>query len=139
MVMVRDYNMPDELYYSERHMWLRVDGDTGIVGVTDFTQKAAGEVTYIELPEEGDEVEADELIGSLETGKWMGKLYATVSGEIIAINEDLEDEPGMINEDPYGNGWIVKIKIADSSEVDDLMQTDKLAAWLEKEIDANIG
>jgi len=139
MVMIRDYNMPDELYYSERHMWLRVDGDTGIVGVTDFTQKAAGEVTYIELPEEGDEVEADELIGSLETGKWMGKIYSPVSGEIIAINEDLEDEPGMINEDPYGNGWIVKIKIADSSEVDDLMQTDKLASWLEKEIAANIG
>ena len=138
MVMIKEYDMPDELYYSTRHMWLRVEGDEAVVGVTDFTQKAAGEVTYVELPSEGDRAEAGELVGSMETGKWMGKLYAPVSGEITAVNTDLDDNPGLINEDPYGKGWIFRVRLSDRSEVDALMHGPAVAPWLEKEIAANI-
>lgn len=139
MATIREYDMPDELYYSVKHMWVRVEGDTAIVGVTDFTQKAAGEVTYIEMPSSGDEVEAGDLVGSMETGKWMGKLYAPVSGEILEVNSALEDDPSLINQDPYGKAWIFKLRMKDPAEVKSLMQGGALVSWLEDEIKKNLG
>lgn len=138
MVKVKEYELPDDLYYHKQHMWVRVEGDVAVVGVTDFTCKAAGEITYIELPDEEDEVEADELVGSVETGKWMGKLYAPVGGEILEVNEDAADEPSDINEDPYHKGWLFKIRMSDASEVDNLMKGDAAVEWLEKEIETHL-
>mgnify|MGYP001136447676 FL=1 len=138
MVKVKEYELPDDLYYHKQHMWVRVEGDVAVVGVTDFTCKAAGEITYIELPDEEDEVEADELVGSVETGKWMGKLYAPVGGEILEVNEDAADEPADINEDPYDKGWLFKIRMSDASEVDNLMKGDAAVEWLEKEIETHL-
>ena len=138
MVKVKDYDLPDDLYYHKQHMWVRVEADVAVVGITDFTCKAAGEITYIELPDTDEEVEADELVGSVETGKWMGKLYAPVSGEIIEVNEDAADEPGDINEDPYGKGWLFKIRMGDASQVDGLMKGQAAVDWLEQEIETHL-
>ena len=138
MARVKEYDLPDDLHYHKQHMWVRVESDVAVVGITDFTCKAAGEITYIELPDTDEEVEADELVGSVETGKWMGKLYAPVSGEIIEVNEDAADEPGDINEDPYGKGWLFKIRMADASQVDGLMKGQAAVEWLEQEIETHL-
>jgi len=134
MAKVKEYELPDDLYYHKQHMWVRVEGEAAVVGITDFTCKAAGEITYIELPGEGDEVEADDLVGSIETGKWMGKIYSPVGGEIVAVNEAAADEPGEINSDPYGKGWLFKVRMSDPSQIAGLMQGQAAVAWLEKEI-----
>ena len=134
MAKVEEYDMPDELYYHKEHMWLRVEGDEAVVGLNDFSQKLAGEISYIEMPEEGDEVKQDEAVGSYETGKWLGKLYAPVSGEITAMNEEVEDEPTLVNKDPYGEGWLFKIKMSDTSQVKSLMQGEDALGWLREEI-----
>lgn len=138
MVKVQEYDLPDDLHYHKQHMWVRVEGEVAVVGITDFTCKAAGEITYIELPDTDEEVEADELVGSVETGKWMGKLYAPVSGEIIEVNEDAADEPADINADPYGAGWLFKIRMADASEVEGLMEGQAAVEWLEQEIETHL-
>jgi len=115
-----------------------VDGDAAVVGVDDFTQKAAGEVTYIEMPEEGDSVEAGDLAGSIETGKWVGKLYSPVSGEIAAVNQDVADDPSLINSDPYGDGWLFNVTMSDPSELESLMKVDAATDWLQEEIKKHI-
>jgi glycine cleavage system H protein len=138
MAKVQDYDVPDDLLYHEQHMWVRVDGDEAVVGVDDFTQKAAGEVTYIELPEEGDSVEAGDLAGSIETGKWVGKLYSPVSGEIAAANQEAADDPVLVNRDPYGDGWLFKVTMSDRSELEDLMKADAAVAWIQEEIKKHI-
>ncbi len=134
MVKINEYELPDDLHYHKQHMWVRVEGDVAVVGITDFTCKAAGEITYIELPDTDEQTEADELVGSVETGKWMGKLYAPVSGEIIEVNEEAADEPSAINEDPYGKGWLFKIRMSDASQLDGLMKGKAVVDWIEKEI-----
>lgn len=132
---VKGYNMPDELYYHKEHMWVKVEGNKAVVGLTDFAQKLAGEISFIELPEEGDEVEKDSVVGSYETGKWLGKIYAPLSGEVVKVNEDVDDDPAIINEDPYGKGWLFEIEIADSSELNDLMRGEDAEKWLLTEIE----
>ena len=134
MAKVEDYNMPDELYYHKEHMWARVEEDKVKVGLTDFSQELAGEISYIEMPEEGDEVKQDDVVGSYETGKWLGKIYAPVSGEIINMNEDAEDDPTLINKDPYGEGWIFEMKMSNSAELNNLMKGEKAVEWLKGEI-----
>ncbi|MEA1964737.1 MAG: glycine cleavage system protein GcvH [Candidatus Aerophobetes bacterium] len=138
MAKVEDYNMPDELYYHKEHMWAKVEGDKVKVGLNDFSQKLAGEISYIEMPEEGDEVKQDDAVGSYETGKWLGKLYTPVSGEILSMNEDAEDDPTLVNEDPYGEGWIFEIKMSDSTELDNLMKGEKAIEWLKGEITKHV-
>lgn len=134
MAKLGEYDVPDGLYYHKEHMWVRVEGDEAVVGLNDFSQKLAGEISYMEMPEEGDEVKQDEAVGSYETGKWLGKLYAPVSGEITAMNEEAEDEPTLVNKDPYGEGWLFKIKMSDSSQVKSLMQGEDALKWLREEI-----
>ncbi len=134
MADVEGYSLPDELHHHEEHMWVRVEGDVAVVGLNDFAQKLAGEVSFVELPEEGDEVSKDEVVGTVETGKWLGKLYAPVSGTIEETNTELEDEASLVNSDPYGSGWMFKIRMEDSSEVEKLMQGDAAVAWLKEEI-----
>ena len=117
----KDYDIPEDVKYHAEHMWARVEGDLVVVGVTDFAQKLAGDIVYVDLPMEGDEMTKDKPFGTLETGKWVGKVYAPVSGEVEEYNEEVEDDALIINEDPYKGGWIIKIKPNDISEVEDLM------------------
>ena len=133
---VKDYEFPDELYYDQNHFWARVEGDVVVMGTTDLTQKLAGEITYVDVPEEGDEVTQGKPFGSIESGKWVGRVYAPVSGEIVEGNEDLEDEPELINEDCYGKGWIAKIAPSNlEAELNNLMQGEAYKEWVLKEIE----
>ena len=134
MAVVKKYELPDELYHHKEHMWLRAEDDVATVGLNDFAQKLAGEIQFVELPDVDDEVSADEVVGTVETGKWVGKLYALVSGDITEVNEDVDDDPSLINSDPYGDGWLFKLKMADGSELSNLMQGEDAVAWLEEEI-----
>ncbi len=108
---IAGYEFLDDLYYEKNHFWAKADDDGMVImGATDFFQKLAGDIVYIELPLAGAKVEQSKPFSSLESGKWVGKLYAPVTGEIVEVNEDLEDEPELINESPYDEGWIAKIK-----------------------------
>ena len=135
MAEVQGYSLPDDLYYHKEHMWVRVEGNKAVVGMDDFSQKLAGELSYVELPGEGDEVSQDEVVGTYETGKWMGKLFAPVSGEVVEVNEEVDDDPSLVNSDPYGQGWLFKIKMSDTSELNNLMKGDSAIEWLKGEIE----
>ena len=104
------------------------------MGLSDFSQKLAGEISYIEMPEEEGQVKQNNVVGSYENGKWLGKIYAPVSGEVISINEDAEDDPTLINKDPYGEGWIFEMKMSNSAELANLMKGEKAVEWLKVEI-----
>ena len=133
---VKGYYFPDDLYYDTNHYWARVEGDIVVMGTTDLTQKLAGEITYVDVPEEGDELTQGKPFGSIESGKWVGRIYAVVSGEVVEGNEDLEDEPELINEDCYGKGWICKIRPSNlEEELGNLMQGEAYKEWILKEIE----
>ena len=110
----------EELLYSESHEWVKVDGNIAIIGVSDFAQEEMGDITYVDVPSEGDNVAKGEDFGALESVKASSELYAPVSGEVVAVNEELEDKPELINEDPYG-AWIIKVNMSDASELDSLL------------------
>ncbi len=135
MAEIEGYNLPEELYYHSEHMWVRKEGDLIRVGLNDFSQKLSGELSFIELPETSGEVKANQVIGSYETGKWMGKIYAPVAGEVVEINEELEDDPTLINSDPYGAGWMFTMRPSEPSQVDALMQGDAAVDWIKAEIE----
>lgn len=108
------------LLYSESHEWVKVDGEVAVIGVSDFAQAEMGDITYVDLPEEGDEFSKDEDFGALESVKASSELYCPVSGKVVAVNSALEDAPELINEDAYAN-WIIKIEMSDKAELDTLM------------------
>ncbi|PID26887.1 MAG: glycine cleavage system protein H [Candidatus Cloacimonadota bacterium] len=114
----------DDLLYSEEHEYLKVDGDIATVGVTFYAQDQLGDITYVELPEVGDSFDKGETFGTIEAVKAASDLFMPISGEIIEVNEELEDTPETVNKDCYGKGWLVKIKISDKSEVDSLLSAD---------------
>ena len=135
MADIKGYNMPDDLYYHKEHSWARVVGTKVTVGMTDFFQKEAGDVVFVDLPEEEDEVSQGEVCGKIQSRKWIGKLVAPISGEITEINEDLEEDTSLVNSDPYGQGWILVIEAEDlESELSELMQGDEVVAFIDKEI-----
>ncbi len=134
MAEIEGYHVPDELLYDKEHMWAKVEEDVVKVGLNDFSQKLAGELSYLEMPEEGAEVSQGEQIGTYETGKWMGKLFAPVSGEVIRYNEEVEDEPTLVNSEPYGKGWLFEIRLKNPSELENLMKVDSATEWLKGEI-----
>ncbi|MBM3299566.1 MAG: glycine cleavage system protein H [Deltaproteobacteria bacterium] len=119
------YLFPDDLKYDKNHFWARVQEDLVVTGATEFVSKQAGEITFVDLPAEGDEVTFGKPYGSIESGKWVGRIYAVVSGEVAEINTELEDEPGKINEDPYGSGWICRIRPSNLDELGALMSPDE--------------
>jgi glycine cleavage system H protein len=131
---VRDYDHREELLYHPEFCWVKPEEDIVICGLTDFFCKLAGEISYIDMPGEGDEIKMGERIGTVETGKWVGKLIAPVTGEIVEVNEDVDDDPAIVNEEPYEN-WIFKVKLADAAELDKLLKGPAAVEWLEKEID----
>jgi glycine cleavage system H protein len=108
---IKGYNMPEELYYHEEDAWVKVESDgTVTIGMDDFYQKQAGDTTYVDLPFEGDTIAQGETCGKIQSSKWVGKFVAPISGEIIQVNSELENDCRLINKDPYGAGWIVKVK-----------------------------
>lgn len=139
MAQMQGYNYPDDLYYHVEHAWAREEDDGTItVGMSDFAQQSAGEIAYMDMPMEGDEVVFGEKAANIQTAKWIGKLLSPVSGEVVEINEDVEDEPQLINEDPFGEGWIVKVKPSNwDEEKAQLMRvnTPQMDEWLTKEVE----
>jgi glycine cleavage system H protein len=135
MTEIKGYSMPDDLYYHEEHSWARVEGTRVTVGMNDFFQKEAGDIVFVDLPDEEEDVAQGEVCGKIQSRKWIGKLVAPLSGEIVKINEALEEDTGLINRDPYGEGWILQIEASDlDSELQELMQGDAVVAFIESEI-----
>ena len=114
-------NVPDELKYTKDHEWVRVEGESIVVGVTDFAQKELGDIVYVDVDTEGETIEKEEVFGSVEAVKTVSDLMMPISGEIVALNEVLEDEPELVNSDPYGDGWMIKVLISDFTELDSLL------------------
>ena len=121
-------NLPAELKYASSHEWVRLEDGIATVGITDHAQIALGDVVYVEVPEEGAEVHAQDECAVVESVKAASDIYAPMSGEIIAVNEDLEDAPETINADPYGDGWFFKIKISDEAELENLLSNEEYQA-----------
>jgi glycine cleavage system H protein len=120
------------LKYSEDHEWIRVEGDEGVVGISDYAQDQLSDVVYVELPEVGDTFEQGDLFATVESVKAASDVYLPVGGEILEINEELEDSPELVNQDPYGEGWFTRIAIADLSELGDLMDAEAYKAFIEE-------
>ena len=114
-------NVPEDLHYSKDHEWVRVEGDTAVVGITDYAQDSLGDVVYVELPKEGENFAANESFGSVESVKAVSEVFSPVSGSISGINESLTDEPEKVNNDPYGEGWMIRVKMSSPGEVDSLL------------------
>jgi len=114
-------NIPSDLKYTKDHEWVRIEGDTAVVGITDFAQGELGDIVYVEVETLDETLDKDEVFGTVEAVKTVSDLFLPLSGEIIAFNESLEDEPEKVNTDPYGDGWIIKVKISDASEVESLL------------------
>jgi len=126
-------DFPEELKYTEEHEWVLVEEDVVTIGITDFAQEQLGDVVFVELPEAGDEVEAGKSFGVVESVKAVSDIYAPVSGEIVEVNDELPEEPETINSSPYDDGWLIKIKLSDPSELDDLMDADAYQEFIEQE------
>jgi len=123
-------NIPQDLVYSKEHEWCRVDGDVVVIGITDFAQGELGDVVFLELPEVGDTVTTGEEFGTIEAVKAVAELFAPVNGEVVEVNAGVIDSPETVNEDPYGNGWMIKISMSDPAELDDLMDSSGYEAMI---------
>ena len=121
-------NVPAELKYTKEHEWIRVEGEEAVVGITDYAQSQLGDIVFVECETVGDALEAGETFGTVEAVKTVSDLYLPVAGEGLEFNEELEGEPELVNKDPYGKGWIVKIKISDETELDGLLNADAYKA-----------
>ena len=125
--------LPEDLKYSKEHEWARIEGDLATVGISDFAQAELGEVVYIELPAKGTRAKKDEPFGVIESVKAVSDLYSPVSGEIVEVNGSLEENPERVNEDPYGEGWIIRIKLSDKPEVDTLLSAREYKEFVKEE------
>ena len=123
-------NYPDNLKYSKDHEWIRVEGDEAFVGITAFAASELGDIVFVDVDTEGESLDQDEVFGSVEAVKTVSDLFLPVAGEVIEFNEGLEDAPEAVNDDPYGEGWMVKIKISDASQLDGLMDSAAYQAML---------
>jgi glycine cleavage system H protein len=117
--------VPEDLFYSEEHEWLRLEDDVAIVGITDFAQDQLGDIVYVDLPEVGATIEVGSVVGELESTKSVSDVYSPVSGEVIAINPELEGSEELINSDPYGEGWLFKVRVADSDPTEGLLSAEQ--------------
>lgn len=117
-------NIPSDLKYTKDHEWVKIDGDEATVGITDFAQGELGDIVFVDVDTVDDTVEREEIFGSVEAVKTVSDLLMPLTGEITAFNEALEDQPELVNTDPYGEGWMIKIKIADTSEIDNLLDAE---------------
>ncbi len=123
-------NLPEDLLYTKDHEWLRIDGEYGIIGITDFAQGELGDIVFVEIETLGETLKKEEVFGTIEAVKTVSDLFMPVGGEIAEVNPDIEASPELINNDPYGKGWMVKIKISDKAECDNLLTAEKYKALL---------
>jgi glycine cleavage system H protein len=126
-------NVPENLRYSKDHEWISVDGETGTVGITDHAQHSLGDVVYVELPKPGDTFEAHAAFGSVESVKAVSELFMPVSGEVLEVNDSLQDEPERVNSDPYGDGWMVRVRLSKPGELDGLLDAAEYEDFLKSE------
>ena len=123
-------NVPTDLKYTKDHEWVKIDGDIVTVGITDFAQGELGDIVYVEVESLDETLEADAVFGTVEAVKTVSDLFLPVAGEIIEFNESLEEEPEKVNDDPYGDGWMIKIKVADISDLESLLNADAYKAMI---------
>ncbi len=124
--------LPEDLKYTREHEWVSIDGSVATIGITDHAQEQLGDVVFVELPSLGDRVEKADAFGVVESTKAVSDVYAPLSGEVTEVNDDLPDNPELINEDPYGDGWMVKITLGDKADLEDLMTADEYRKFIEE-------
>jgi glycine cleavage system H protein len=124
---------PEELHYTRSHEWVRIDGEVGTIGITDYAQKELGEIVYLELPEVGHMFNADEEFGTVESVKAVSELYTPISGEVVEINKGAVAEPGIVNDDPFGDGWLIKLKVSTDEEVKKLLSAEQYEEYVKQE------
>jgi len=122
---------PEDFYYTKDHEWIQIKGDTGTVGITDFAQKQLGDIVYLKLPKIGTQLEFHQTICELESVKAVSNVYSPLSGEVIAVNKELEKDSALINQDPHGKGWIIRLKIKDETEAEKLMSASEYEEFIE--------
>lgn len=126
-------SIPNQLRYSEEHEWVQVEGNTVLIGITHFAQSELGDIVFVELPTVGDSIAADEPFGSVESVKTVSELYAPVTGKVIAINEELDEKPELVNESPYEGAWMIKVELEDASELEKLMTAEQYAEMINQD------
>lgn len=125
--------IPENLRYTKDHEWVKVEGETAYVGITDFAQGELGDVVFVEVETEGEKLDKEEVFGTIEAVKTVSDLFMPLSGEVIEVNAKIEDEPELVNKDPYGEGWIIKMSVDNNSEVDELLSAEKYEEILNRE------
>ena len=125
-------NFPTDLRYTKEHEWVRVDGDTGAVGITDYAQDMLGDVVYLDLPAAGASVAQHDKMGEIESVKAVSDLYSPVGGEVVEVNQEAVDSPELVNNEPYGRGWMIKVRLSDAAEADTLMAAEEYEAFVDK-------
>jgi len=126
-------NYPEDCLYTRDHEWIRVEDETGVIGITDYAQEALGDIVYVELPSVGDTFNQGEPFGNVESVKAVSELFMPVSGEVVKFNEDLAESPELVNQDPYGDGWMIKINISDATELETLMAASEYEEYVKGE------
>ncbi len=124
-------NIPENLKYTKDHEWIRVEGDDVFVGITDYAQGELGDIVFVEIETEGEELAKEEVFGTIEAVKTVSDMFMPVGGEVLEVNEKLEESPEVVNNDPYGDGWLIKIKLADMAEIEELLDAAAYKALLE--------
>jgi glycine cleavage system H protein len=124
---------PEDLKYTKEHEWVLIEGGTATVGITDYAQDQLGDIVFVELPAVGDKVSKEDAFGVVESVKAVSDIYAPLSGKVIEVNDDLPDDPEMLNEDPYGDGWIIRIELTDPDEIEDLMTAAEYEQYVAEE------
>ncbi len=133
---IQGHNIPEDLHYDPEHFWVRVEGDEIVLGMDDFAQKLAGDIVFVQLPEDGKKLKKGKKLAKVESGKWLGKILSPVTGVLVTVNEELELNPGLINQDCYGTGWMYRIKPDDMSEIEDLVHGEEaIREWMAAEIE----
>lgn len=133
---IQGYQMPEDLHYEKNHYWVRVEGDLLVMGMDDFAQQLAGDIVFVKIPFAGKKLIAGKKFAQVESGKWLGKIYAPVDGELVEGNDALESDPSLINQDCYKTGWMYKIKPADMTDVENLIHgVDAITEWLAADIE----
>ena len=128
----QEFRIVDGLFYTKEHLWVKAEGDDAIIGITDYGQHQLGDVVYVELPQVDSDVESGDKVASVESVKAAIDIFSPLTGKILSVNEDLKEDPSLVNTDPYGEGWIYEMKMSDPSELEDLMTSDDYRAYIEE-------
>ena len=118
-------NIPAELKYTKDHEWVRIEGEEAVIGITDFAQSELGDIVFVEVETEGESIDSEEIFGSVEAVKTVSDLFMPLTGEVLSFNSELEDAPEVVNSDPYGEGWMIRVKISDAAEIDTLLSPEQ--------------